>query len=172
VANAYAFSLLCKKKILMAVFRFSKRGFLRRNNSFQTDLGRRELFNFPLLPYITPSPSEANALGPVLRRDLEGLKSGFYLKLSLHGVGYRVWLLSSLLLLDLGYNSFLSYAIPSGVGVLVSRTGLLLYGLDYHLITTVADQLMRLRPKDSYSGKGIRSSTIPPLLKKRKKDGK
>lgn len=118
------------------------------------------------------SRSSALSLLASIRCVSNGLGYGYYARLALSGVGFRVWNFGRLLLFDLGFNTFHAYSLPVGVFASVGKANLLLVAVDSLLLATVADQLCSLRFPDVYKGKGILLGDAPPTLKKRKRDGK
>lgn len=129
----------------------------------------------PLLP---PPPSSqlsflAGWFGAQSHR-LGGSLRGHLLRLRPQGVGFRLWLVGSLLLVDLGWSAFRLCRLPAGVRPLLGRGGaLVLLSPSLPLVATLADRLLRLRRLDPYRSKGLRLLDRPlPPSKKPKKDGK
>ena len=129
----------------------------------------------PLISLPPPSPRLAPLAGLVgsLVQWSRGRLSGHLLRLRPQGVGYRLWLSGSLLLVDLGWSAFRLLRLPPGIRPLLGRGGaLLLFSPSLLLVTTLADRLLSLRSPDPYRGKGLRLLDRPLPLKKPKKDGK
>ena len=102
-----------------------------------------------------------------------GVSVGFYSKLLLNGVGFRVFRSGRLLLFDLGYSNLSVYTLPESVFALHRKSTLLLFSPSASVLGVVRSQLTALRPVDSYKGKGVVVVGTPVKgLKKRKKDGK
>jgi len=128
------------------------------------------------LPYPQGSPLLAPLAGwvGIQNQRLRGALRGHLVRLRPQGVGYRLWLVGSLLLLDLGWSAFRLCHLPSAVRPLLGRGGaLILLSPSLPLVTTLVDRLLGFRPPDPYRAKGLRSpDRPPPFSKKPKKDGK
>lgn len=94
-----------------------------------------------------------------------------FVRLSLRGVGFRVWHFRRHLLLELGFSHLFFYRLPPSLVALPSRGQLLLASLSRPLLHLVAAQLTALRPPDPYRGKGVHSPLRRSLPKRRSKDG-
>jgi len=129
----------------------------------------------PLVPP-PPSPQLSPLAGwfGVQSQRLRGLLRGHVLRLRPQGVGFRLWLVGSLLLVDLGWSAFRLCRLPPGLRPVLGRGGsLLLLSPSLPLASAVADRLLRLRRTDPYRAKGLRLLDRPtPPSKKPKKDGK
>ncbi|MCY3985509.1 MAG: 50S ribosomal protein L6, partial [Candidatus Dadabacteria bacterium] len=60
--------------------------------------------------------------------------------------------------LSLGYSHPVDFVLPSGVEANVGERGTLLslHGIDKQLVGETAARIRRVRPPDSYKGKGVR----------------
>jgi ribosomal protein L6P/L9E len=98
----------------------------------------------------------------------------YVVRLRVQGVGYRLWLRGSFLLVDLGWSAFRLCRLPKAVRPLLGRGGaLLLLSPSLVLVTTLAQRLLSLRRPDVYRSKGLWRVDRPlPPPKKSKKDGK
>ncbi|GIW47346.1 MAG: 50S ribosomal protein L6 [Deltaproteobacteria bacterium] len=88
-----------------------------------------------------------------------GVTEGFTKSLDIVGVGYRAELLGKdTLKLSLGYSKPVEFSLPQGISVTVEERGtrVLIHGIDKELVGETAARIRRLRPPDSYKGKGIR----------------
>ncbi len=90
---------------------------------------------------------------------VKGVTSGFYKDLELVGVGYRVSLQGDCLNFSLGYSHPVSFSPPSGVHFVVEgQNKIKVVGIDKQLVGQTVAEIIKLRPPDSYKGKGIRIS--------------
>jgi ribosomal protein L6P/L9E len=78
-----------------------------------------------------------------LKTSLKGVSSGFYIELSLKGVGYRfLSYKDNILVMKVGFCNNVSFEIPKGVEIFIeSPTQLTLFSIDYSLLKQVATSL-------------------------------
>lgn len=89
---------------------------------------------------------------------IQGVTTGFTKELELRGVGYRVALKgTNVLLLSLGYSHDIYYVLPEGVSAKVEKQTLItLTGSDKQKVGQVAAEIRALRKPEPYKGKGVR----------------
>ncbi len=89
-----------------------------------------------------------------------GLSQGYQRVLEITGVGYRAQAKGDKLTFSLGYSHPVEFALPEGVGATVDekQTTITLKGIDKQQLGQIAANIRKLRPPDSYKGKGIRYS--------------
>ena len=95
----------------------------------------------------------------LLSNMVTGVSAGFSITLDIVGVGYRVEAQGSDgLTFSLGYSKPIQYQLPEGISSRVEERGtrLILEGIDKQLIGETAARIRKLRPPDSYKGKGVR----------------
>lgn len=88
-----------------------------------------------------------------------GVSTGFSITLDIVGVGYRVEAQGEDgLKFSLGYSNPIEYTLPEGILSTVEERGtrLILEGIDKQLLGETAARIRKLRPPDSYKGKGVR----------------
>ena len=86
-----------------------------------------------------------------------GVTEGFKKELELRGVGYRVALKGSVLILSLGYSHDTYFVLPEGVSAKVEKQTLIeLTGADKQMVGQVAAEIRALRKPEPYKGKGVR----------------
>lgn len=86
-----------------------------------------------------------------------GVTEGFSKVLEIQGVGYRVALRGQTLELSLGFSHPVVVAPPEGVSFTVPEpTRIVVSGIDKQLVGQVAANIRKIRPPDSYHGKGVR----------------
>jgi len=88
---------------------------------------------------------------------IQGVTKGFEKTLELQGVGYRVNLEQENLTLALGFSHPVVVKPPEGIKFQVEGNNLIrVLGIDKQLVGQIAAGIRRIRPPDSYKGKGIR----------------
>lgn len=91
---------------------------------------------------------------------IEGVSNGYEKKLEISGVGYEAELQGKTLVLKLGFNRPVRFAVPSTVTIEVPNpTTVLVKGIDKQQVGAVAASIRKLRRPEPYKGKGIKYST-------------
>lgn len=104
---------------------------------------------------------------------VEGVHSGFRKGLEIVGVGYRAEVKEEGLQLSLGFSHPCIFKLPPGIKANVERQVFIsLEGIDKHLVGETAARIRRIRPPDSYKGKGVRYQGERLKLKESKKSAK
>lgn len=104
---------------------------------------------------------------------VEGVHRGFRKSLEIVGVGYRAEMRESDLHVVVGYSHPVTFKLPEGVRASVERQAYIsLEGVDKYLVGETAARIRRIRPPDSYKGKGIRYQGEALKLKESKKSAK
>lgn len=87
-----------------------------------------------------------------------GVGSGFQKKLIVEGVGYRVAVEGSKLILNVGYSNPVNFSLPEGVSAtMVDKTNIvMLESNDKELLGLTAAKVREVRKPEPYKGKGIR----------------
>jgi large subunit ribosomal protein L6 len=86
-----------------------------------------------------------------------GVSEGFRKVLLLNGVGYRVELQGTTLVLNLGYSNPIHYAFRDGVAIEVEGGNrIVVSGADRQAVGQVAAEIRAFRPPEPYKGKGVR----------------
>ncbi len=86
-----------------------------------------------------------------------GVVNPFVKMLDIVGVGYKADLNGRKLVLSLGFSHPVEFTLPDGIDAKVEKgTRIILSGIVKEQVGEVAASLRRLRPPDSYKGKGIR----------------
>ena len=86
-----------------------------------------------------------------------GVSKGFEKVLEINGVGYRAQKTGDKLLLQVGYANTVEFSAPSGISISVEGTNRIhVTGIDKEAVGETAAKIRRVRPADSYKGKGIR----------------
>ncbi len=88
---------------------------------------------------------------------VSGVVNPFVKMLDIVGVGYKADLSGRKLVLNLGFSHSIDFPLPEGIDAKVERgTRIILSGIVKEQVGEVAALLRRLKPPDSYKGKGIR----------------
>lgn len=88
---------------------------------------------------------------------VEGVTNGFKKVLEVNGVGYRVQLQGSNLVMNLGFSHQVIMTPPEGVKVeCPSATQIIVSGADKQAVGQFAAQVREKRPPEPYKGKGIK----------------
>ena len=109
-----------------------------------------------------PNDNKENRSLHVLTRSLianmvEGVTNGFKKVLEVNGVGYRVQLQGSNLVMNLGFSHQVIMTPPEGVKVeCPSATQIIISGADKQAVGQFAAQVREKRPPEPYKGKGIK----------------
>jgi large subunit ribosomal protein L6 len=87
-----------------------------------------------------------------------GVESGFQKKLIVEGVGYRVAVEGSALMLNVGYSNPVNFKLPAGVSAtMVDKVNtVMLESIDKELLGLTAAKVREIRKPEPYKGKGIR----------------
>jgi large subunit ribosomal protein L6 len=87
-----------------------------------------------------------------------GAGTGFQKKLIVEGVGYRVAVEGSSLVLNVGYSNPVNFKLPDGVSAtMVDKTNtVMLESSDKELLGLTAAKVREIRKPEPYKGKGIR----------------
>ena len=109
----------------------------------------------------------------LLANMVEGVTKGFERNLDIVGVGYRAQKVGDKLVLQVGYSHTVEIEPPPGISFTVDRpTRITVMGIDKELVGGVAAKIRRVRPPDSYKGKGIKYAEEKLRLKAGKAAGK
>jgi large subunit ribosomal protein L6 len=93
----------------------------------------------------------------MLANMIEGVSKGYEKKLEINGVGYEAAVEGKTLVLKLGFNRPVRYAIPATVTIEApTPTALVIRGIDNQQVGTVAASIRKLRKPEPYKGKGIK----------------
>ncbi|MBL7158980.1 50S ribosomal protein L6 [Candidatus Microgenomates bacterium] len=87
---------------------------------------------------------------------IEGVTKGFSKTLELVGVGYRPSLEGEVLVLKVGFSHPVKITPPSGIKFEVVKNKIKISGINKQLVGDTAAKIRKVRPPDSYKGKGIR----------------
>ena len=101
--------------------------------------------------------SQHGLIRALINNSIIGVTQGYSRNLEIHGVGYRCALKGKNLELSLGFSHPVVFEPPQGIAFTVTdQTKITVSGIDKQLVGQVCANLRRLRPPDSYQGKGVR----------------
>ncbi|KPK25322.1 MAG: 50S ribosomal protein L6 [Desulfobacterales bacterium SG8_35_2] len=94
----------------------------------------------------------------LLNNMVVGVENGFQKKLIVEGVGYRVAVEGSALMLNVGYSNPVNFKLPAGVSAtMVDKVNtVMLESIDKELLGLTAAKVREIRKPEPYKGKGIR----------------
>lgn len=102
----------------------------------------------------------------LIRNAITGVTEGFSKVITLRGTGYKVQKDGSNLNLNIGYTHPVIYSLPQGIEAEIFEpkvrddkdwiADITIKGVDKQLVGQVAAYIRRMRPPDSYKGKGLR----------------
>lgn len=97
---------------------------------------------------------------------IEGVTKGFSKELLIVGTGYKARKQGNRLVLDVGYSRPVIMEPPEGIEVDVPESQkIVVKGIDKERVGNFAASVRRVRPPDSYKGKGIRYADEEVSLK-------
>lgn len=106
----------------------------------------------------TPKAKSLHGLSRTLAENMVlGVSNGWNKGLELVGVGYRVALEGTTLVLNLGFSHQVKFPAPQGITFeILENTKINVKGVDKQLVGETAAKIRRIRPPEPYKGKGIR----------------
>ena len=88
-----------------------------------------------------------------------GVTEGFKKTLEVNGVGYRVQLQGSELVMNLGFSHQVKMTAPEGIKIeCPNANSIIISGADKQMVGQFAAQVREKRPPEPYKGKGIKYS--------------
>lgn len=87
---------------------------------------------------------------------VKGVNEEFVKKLELEGVGYRVALNGTKLVMQLGFSHPVEFEAPKGIIFVVEKNTITISGIDKALVGQTAANIRKLKKPEPYKGKGIR----------------
>ncbi len=87
---------------------------------------------------------------------VEGVTEGYKKELEIVGVGYRVSMAGTKLVLELGYSHKIEMEQPAGIKFEVAENKITVSGADKQQVGQVAAEVRSKRPPEPFHGKGVR----------------
>lgn len=104
-----------------------------------------------------------------LHNMVQGVNTPFSKKLVLEGVGYRVELRGSELVLNVGYSHPVVMPLPEGITATVEKNEITIAGIDKEAVGQFAAEVRAKKKPEPYKGKGLRYDNEVILRKQGKK---
>lgn len=89
---------------------------------------------------------------------VQGVNEPFEKKLLVEGVGYKVNLNGSTLVLEVGFSHSVEVAVPEGITVAVEKNEITITGIDKEAVGQFAANVRAVKKPEPYKGKGVRYS--------------
>ncbi len=87
---------------------------------------------------------------------VEGVTEGFSKQLEVNGVGYKVALQGSKLVLHLGFSHPVEFDLPEGISAQLEGNQITISGIDKQLVGDVAANIRKFKKPEPYKGKGVK----------------
>lgn len=101
---------------------------------------------------------------------IQSLSQGYKLSLLLNGVGFKASIKDNYLMLKLGFSHEVRYKIPEDIIISIVKTEkIIIFGLDKEKVHQEAKEIINLKKRDPYKGKGILLDKEKIILKEGKK---
>ena len=114
------------------------------------------------------SKKEITFFKKLIKRLIRSVIKGWFLEITLNGIGYKCFKENNKVSFDLGYSLLVNYVPSEKVKVKIFKNKIVLFSIDKTLLYQTAFSLVRLSAKDSYKGKGILLKDTILKLKKKK----
>ncbi|HUX82607.1 MAG TPA: 50S ribosomal protein L6 [Halothiobacillus sp.] len=99
----------------------------------------------------------AGTMRSLAQNNVNGVASGFEIKLQLVGVGYRAQMQGSNLNLALGFSHPINFPVPAGITIETpTQTEIVVKGADRQMVGQVSANIRAFRPPEPYKGKGVK----------------
>ena len=85
-----------------------------------------------------------------------GVSEGFFKKLEVNGVGFKVSSTPTNLKLNVGFSHDVDYKIPEGITISVEQNVITISGIDKQKVGQVAAEIRAIKKPEPYKGKGIK----------------
>jgi len=95
----------------------------------------------------------------LIQNMVTGVTQGYTKTMEINGVGYRVAIAGTKLVLNLGFSHPIEYKIPAGITFKIDdekKNVLYISGIDKQLVGQTASEIREFRKPEPYKGKGIK----------------
>ncbi len=96
--------------------------------------------------------------GSHIKNMVQGVNSGYTIKLLIEGVGYKADVQGNTLVMNLGFSHQVKLEIPTGVTCKVEKGEVTISGIDKEVVGQFAAVVRSKKKPEPYKGKGIRYS--------------
>ena len=105
-----------------------------------------------------------------IKNMVQGVDTGFTVRLEINGVGYRAAVEGNTLKLQLGYSHDILYPIPNGIKIHCEKPTLIaISGADRQQVGQIASEIREYRKPEPYKGKGVKYENEHIVRKEGKK---
>ncbi|MCA9309088.1 50S ribosomal protein L6 [Candidatus Saccharibacteria bacterium] len=101
------------------------------------------------------SRAQHGLMRALIQNMVTGVTSGFEKKLEVSGVGFKVALQGSKLVLNLGFSHPIEYEAPEGVSLAVDKMTITISGISKQQVGQVAADIRKFKKPEPYKAKGI-----------------
>ena len=102
-----------------------------------------------------PTKSLLSELVSMLVKFSTGLSFGYFVELTLVGLGFRLIKLENVLLLRLGFAHYIKFVVPSDLHVVGYKKRIVVFGLTSSSVNQFVERLVLFRKPDAYKNKGV-----------------
>lgn len=95
-------------------------------------------------------------MAALIRNSMEGVSNGYEKKLLIEGVGYRVAMEGSTLVLNVGFSHPVKFGVPAGIELNTEKNKISVRGINKFLVGETAAKIRKIKKPEPYKGKGIR----------------
>lgn len=87
---------------------------------------------------------------------IDGVSKGFEKKLEINGVGFKVRVEETKLILDVGFSHSVEIEAPEEIEFAVEKNLITVSGISKELVGQISAKIRRVKPPEPYKGKGIK----------------
>ncbi|HMS31068.1 MAG TPA: 50S ribosomal protein L6 [Candidatus Saccharibacteria bacterium] len=102
------------------------------------------------------SRSQHGLMRSLINNMVVGVTKGFEKKLEVNGVGFKVALQGSTLVLNLGFSHPVEFTAPEGITLGVDKLNISVQGISKQQVGQVAADIRAFKKPEPYKGKGIK----------------
>ncbi len=92
----------------------------------------------------------------IIANMLEGVTNGFKKQLEINGVGYKVSMSGTTLVMDVGFSHPVNFVPDKNVKLSVEKNIITVEGFEKQMVGEMAAQIRAIKKAEPYKGKGIR----------------
>ena len=90
-----------------------------------------------------------------IRQSVVGVSRGYFVEISLVGLGYQFLRFGQTILLKVGFSHYIRLDLPRSIHIVGFRKKFVLYGVDIDEVNRLTKLIESFKKPDSYKGKGI-----------------
>jgi large subunit ribosomal protein L6 len=92
----------------------------------------------------------------LIENAVAGVTKGFVKRLDVEGVGFKVSMEGTTLVLKVGFSHLVRFPIPEGIQASVEKNRITIEGNEKQLVGQIAAEIRKIKKPEPYLGKGIR----------------